>query len=318
MKFPNPIPVSEIAERFSAKLIGDASIMVSGVNEIHKVGEGDLTFSDIEKYFKRALQSNATVIVLNQPTECPEGKALLIVDDPWTVYNTLIEDLRPFRPIKDMIDPSADIHPSAIVEPNVVIGPDVKIGADSHIQSGVIIREYSVIGDRVTIQSGTTIGTDAFYFKKEPEALIRWTSGGRVVIENDVHIGSNCTINRCVSGDTRVGSGTKIDSLVHIGHGAVVGKNCIIAGQVGISGNSTIGDNCFIMGQAGVSSSLKVGDNVQIHPQTGVHKDLETNKRYFGTPAKEWSTEWREIAAVKKLPELISRLEDFFSKPKED
>ena len=160
------------------------------------------------------------------------------------------------------------------------------------------------------IQSGTTIGTDAFYFKKETGIHTRWHSGGRVVIEDDVYIGSNCTINKGVSGDTVIGEGTKIDCLVHVGHGAVIGKHCIVAGQAGISGKAVIGNNCFILGQSGVAAGLNIGDNVTLAPKTGAGNDLETGKRYFGSPAKEWTTAWRELAAVKRLPDLIHKIED--------
>lgn len=310
MKFPHAIPITEIAAEYNAEIIGDKTIEVTGINEIHKVEKGDLMFSDLEKYHKKALDSNASVIILNKPAECPEGKAIIVYDEPFEIYDALVAKYRPFRPIHTMIDESADIHPTAIIEPNVVIGPDVTIGAETHVQSGAVIREFSIIGKRVIIQSGAMIGTDAFYFKKETGVHTRWHSGGRVVIEDDVYIGANSTINKGVSGDTVVGEGTKVDCLVHVGHGAVIGKHCIVAGQVGIAGKSIIGDRCFILGQTGIAASLKIGDDVVLHPQTGVGKDLEGGKRYFGTPAKEWTTAWRELAALRKLPDLIHKIEE--------
>lgn len=310
MKFPHPIPIADIAKKYNAEVIGDVTIVATGINEIHKVEAGDITFSDIEKYYKRALESKATVILLNKSAECPPGKVILVCEDPFEVYEDLVSKHRPFRALNAMIHPSAEIHPDAIIEPNVVIGPDVTIGAHTHIQSGAIVREYSYIGERVIIQSGATIGCDAFYFKKETGEHKRWTSGGRVVIEDDVYIGSNCTINKGVSGDTIIGEGTKIDCLVHVGHGAEIGKHCIIAGQAGISGKAIIGDSCFILGQSGVAAGITIGDNVVLSPKTGAGGDLEAGKRYFGSPAKEWTTAWREMAAVKKLPELIHKIED--------
>lgn len=312
MKFPHPIPVVDIAKEFNAEIIGDSTLIATGINEIHKVEPGDIMFSDIEKYYKKALESDATIILLNKPAECPPGKVILVCEDPFEVYDTLVFRYRPFRAINTTIDPSAEIHPSAIIEPNVVIGPDVKIGADCHIQSGVVIREFSYIGERVIIQSGATIGCDAFYFKKETGIHKRWNSGGRVIIEDDAYIGSNCTISKGVSGDTVIGEGSKLDCLVHIGHGAVIGKHCIIAGQAGVAGKTIVGDNCFILGQAGLAASLHIGDKVTVSPKSGVAGDIAAGKRVFGSPARDWTTAWRELAALKRLPELIHKLEQEF------
>lgn len=310
MDFPKPLSVKYLAKRFNAKLIGDKSVVATGINEIHKVRPGDITFSDVEKYFRRALESSASIVMLNQEAECPLGKAILVLDNPFSAYDELIAEYRPYKPIDQLIHPSARIHPTAVIEPGVIIGANSEVGADTFIEANVVIRDHCKIGDRVIIQSGSTIGTDAFYFHKEPGTLKKWTSGGRVIIEDDVYVGSNCTINKGVSGDTIIGKGTKIDCLVHIGHGAVVGKNCIVAAQVGISGKAIIGDNCHILGQAGIAPSLKVGDGVTIHPKAGVGKDLEEGKRYFGYPAQEWTQQWREIAALKKLPDIIKQLEN--------
>ncbi|GAH00950.1 unnamed protein product, partial [marine sediment metagenome] len=184
----------------------------------------------------------------------------------------------------------------------------VSIGARAHIEANVVIRTQTIIGERVQIQSGTVIGTDAFYFKKSGGKHTKWTSGGRVVIGDDVYIGANCTINRGVSGDTVIGRGTKIDCLVQIGHGVEIGEHCLIAAQVGISGKTVIGDRCTIYGQTGIAPSLKIGDDVMIHPKSGVGEDLPGNKRYFGAPAMEIRAKLREIAALKKLPDLLRKL----------
>ncbi|MDX1478349.1 MAG: UDP-3-O-(3-hydroxymyristoyl)glucosamine N-acyltransferase [Saprospiraceae bacterium] len=308
MKLPTPIPVRQLADQVGAQLIGDDSLMITGVNEIHKVQPGDLTFSDVEKYFNKSLQSAATVIVLNKPAECPPGKAILVCDNPFEVYESLIAQHSPAARLTASIDPDADIHPDAQIEPGVVIGPEVTIGADTIIEANVVIRTQTTIGRRVQIQSGTVIGSDAFYFKKQDERYRKWTSGGRVVIGDDVYIGANCTINRGVSGDTVIGRGTKIDCLVHIAHGVEIGEDCIIAGQVGISGKTIVGDRCTIYGQVGIAPSLRIGDDVVIHPKSGVGEDLEGNKRYFGAPALEARAKWREIAALKQLPDLVRKL----------
>lgn len=314
MKFPHPIPVIDIARRFGARLIGDKTISVTGINEIHKVEPGDITFSDIQKYFKKSLESDATVIILNETAECPDGKAILICEKPFDVYESLVSEHRPFLPLSTSIDPSARIDPTAILEPNVVIGPNVTIGAHTHIQANVVIRDYCTIGDRVIIQSGATIGTDAFYFKTTKSGSTKWTSGGRVIIEDDVYIGSNTTINKGVSGDTIIGEGTKIDCLVQIGHGVVIGKNCVIAAQVGISGKTIVGDFCHILGQAGIAPSIHIGDHVTVHPKTGIGTDLESGATYFGWLGQEKRKTWREIIAVRRLPDVLKKLEPRSSK----
>lgn len=308
MKFPEPIPVSSIASEFGAKLLGDSTQKATGINEIHKVEPGDITFSDVEKYFNKALRSEASILLLNQEVECPPGKTILVCEKPFDVYNTLVERFRPFRPIGTTIDPTAEIDPSAVIEPGVVIGASVRIGKDTRIEAGAVVREYCEIGERTIIQSNTVIGSDAFYFKREDGKYRKWTSGGRVIIHDDVYIGANCTINRGVSGDTIIGSGSKIDCLVHVGHGAVIGKNCLIAAQVGISGKTVIGDGCTLYGQVGLAHGLTIGDNVKILAKSGVGSDFKNGATIFGIPAVDARTRWKELAALKSLPEIVRKV----------
>ena len=307
MKFPNPIPVKELAERFGAKLIGDSNLLAHGINEIHKVEPGDIVFVDVEKYFSKCLNSEASIVILNKKTKCPKGKALLVVDNPFEAYNSLVLEHRPFIPLTTMVSDLAEIDPSAIIEPNVVIGPYVKIGAHCHIQANVTIAEYSILGEHITIQSGTIIGTDAFYYKKTEEGFLKFRSGGRVVIEDHVEVGAGCTINKGVSGDTIIGEGSKLDCQVHIGHGAVIGKRCLIAGQVGIGGKSIIGNDVILYGKVGVVQNVKIGDKAIVLAATGVSKDLEGGKTYFGAPAGEIRTKYRELAALRHLPEFLEK-----------
>jgi UDP-3-O-[3-hydroxymyristoyl] glucosamine N-acyltransferase len=311
MKLPHPIPVKELAEKLGATLIGDDAIYATGVNEIHKVEPGDVTFSDVAKYFKKALESDASIVLLNEAAECPEGKAILVCKNPFEAYDGLIREYRPFRPLTAQISEDAHIHPTAIIEPNVVIGPHVRIGAHSYIQANAYIGEHTVIGDHVTIQAGALIGTDAFYYKKTEEGFVKWRSGGRVVIEDRVEIGAGCTINKGVSGDTVIGEGSKLDSQVHVGHGAVIGKNCLIAGQVGIGGKTIIEDEVVLYGQVGVIQAVRIGKGAVVLAGAGVSKDLEGGKTYFGSPADESGTRYRELAALRHLPEFYK---NFYAK----
>jgi UDP-3-O-[3-hydroxymyristoyl] glucosamine N-acyltransferase len=301
MKFKKSIPVKEVAALISAKIIGDENFNCTGINEIHKVVPGDILFVDVAKYFDRALNSAASVIILNEEITPPAGKVLLVVEHPFEAYNFLARHFNPHQALTALIDPSADIHPSAVIEPNVVIGPKVRIGKMTYIQAGVIIHSNTIVGDHVKIQSGAIIGTDAFYFKKYPDRLEKWHSIGRVILEDHVDIGSGTTINRGVSGDTIIGEGSKLDSQVHIGHGAVIGKHCIIAGQVGVGGKARIGDHVILYGQVGVAQAVTIGDKAVVLASSGVSKDLEGGRTYFGAPAGDVRVKYREMATLRQL-----------------
>jgi UDP-3-O-[3-hydroxymyristoyl] glucosamine N-acyltransferase len=309
MQFPQPIPVRQLAERFQAQIIGDAELFATGINEIHKVRSGDIAFSDVKKYFEKTLKSEATVILLNEPADCPPGKVILIVANPFEVYDTLIREHRPFEPLRTPMHHRADIHPSTIIEPGVVIADHVRIGANCYIQANAYIGEYTEIGNEVIIGPGALIGSDAFYFKKHADGSFqKWRSGGRVIIHDRVDIGAGCTINKGVSGDTVIGEGSKLDCQIHIGHGAVVGKNCLFAAQVGIGGKTVIEDNVVLYGQVGVAQALHIGKGAVVLAKSGVSKSLEGGKTYFGIPAEEVRDKYRELAALRQLPELLKKL----------
>lgn len=306
MQFPNPIPVREIAEKIGARIIGDSNLLATGINEIHQVRKGDITFVDVAKYFDKSLKSDASIIILNEKAKCPKGKALLLCENPFQAYNSIVLEHRPFVPQTAAISETAVIHPTAIIEPNVVVGHYARIGANSYIQANVTIAEHVIIGENVVIQSGSSIGTDAFYFKRTEEGYLPWRSGGRAVIGDNVRIGAGCTINKGVSGDTVIGAGTKIDCQVHIGHDVVIGKNCLFAAQVGIGGNTIIGDDVIMYGQVGVSHNVKIGNRVVVHAKSGISKSLEEGKAYFGYPADEARTMYRELAALRHLPDFFA------------
>ena len=307
MNFPNPIPVKEIAEKIGATIIGSKELLATGINEIHQVRSGDITVVDVKKYFDKALHSAATIIILNEKAEAPKGKALLLCDHPFEAYNNLVLAHRPFQALTNSISATAEIDPSAIIEPGAVIGHHVKIGKNTYVQANAVIGEHTIIGDNVVVQAGAIIGTDAFYFKKTEEGYQRWRSGGRVILEDDVEIGAGCTINKGVSGDTIIGAGTKLDCQVHIGHDVVIGKKCLFAAQVGIGGNTVVGDEVVIFGQAGIAQNLKIGSKVVLSAKSGVSKDLEEDKSYFGYPAGEARTVYRELAALRHLPEFFAK-----------
>ena len=301
MDLNKPIPVTEIAREYGCTLKGKKDILVRGLNEIHKVRKGDLTFVDAEKYYSKSLNSEATVILIDKEVEVPEGKAILVCDNPFEVYNNLVDSHRPFRPLKTTIHPDTDIHPTAILEPHVVVGPESKIGAGSYIRANTYIGSHCTIGKNVIIGPNSTIGGDAFYFKKTKDGYRKWTTAGRVVIEDDVEIGCNCTIDKGVSGDTVIGAGSKLDNLIQIGHGVVLGKNCLIAAQSGVSGKTVLGDHVTVLGQVGIAQNLIIGDNAVIYAKSGVSKDIPEGGVYFGYPAIEAREKYRELAGIKML-----------------
>ena len=303
MRFPKPIPVQDIAQRFGGRLYGDVDQFAHGINEIHKVQPGDVTFVDIEKYYHKSLSSKATIILINKEVTCPTGKTLIVLENPFQAYDTLVREYRPFSPLTATISESAIVDSSAIIEPGVVIGNHVEIGPNVYIQSHCYIGDYTKIGASVKIQAGTLIGTDAFYFKSIKGQYHQWCSGGDVIIEDRVSIGAGCTINKGVSGSTIIGSGTIIDCQVHIGHGVVIGKDCLLAGQVGIGGKTILGDRVKVYGQAGISNNLKIGDDAVILGQSGVTRSLKGGITYFGLPADEAKKQYAQLIALRRLLE---------------
>ena len=301
MRFPQPYTLKQIATIINAKYIGDDDFSVLGMNEIHVVQPGDIVFVDHPKYYDKALQSKATIVLINKEVECPEGKALLISDDPFRDFNKLTDFFKPFVKAFSLVAPTAVIGKNTIIQPGPFIGNNVKIGKNCLIHSNVSVYDDCVIGDNVTIHAGTVLGADAFYYKKRPEGFDKLKSGGRVVIEDNVDLGALCTIDRGVTGDTTIKKGTKIDNQVHIGHDTVVGEKCLIASQTGIAGCVVIEDEVTIWGQVGMTSGITIGKKAVILAQSGVSKSLEGNQTYFGYPAGEAREKYREMSALKQL-----------------
>jgi len=310
MKFIQPYSLKQIASLIDCAYVGDPSFEVLGMNEIHVVTAGDIVFVDHPKYYDKALSSQATVILINKKVECPKGKALLISDDPFRDFNTLTTHFKPFQASHQSISESASIGEGTTLQPNCFVGHNVVIGKNTLIHANVSIFDDTIIGDNVVIQSGTVLGGNAFYYKKRPEGYDQLKSCGRVVIENEVHIGATCTIDRGVTGDTTIRSGSKLDNLIQVGHDTIIGKNCLIASQVGIAGCCIIEDDVTIWGQVGTNSGITIGAKAVILGQTGVTKSVEGDKIYFGTPIEESRTKLKELAILRKLPEIIKELKE--------
>lgn len=311
MRFDKPVPLTDIATLINAELIGNTTAMATGINEIHKVENGDLAFVDHPKYYDTCINSAASFIIINKKADFPEGKALLITEEPFEAYLTIVKHFRPFSPSYKMISDSSYAGEGTQILPGAYIGNHVRIGNNCVIHPNVTIMDYCQLGDNVIIQPGTVIGSDAFYYNKKTNRDVHYKkmlSCGRVIIENDVEIGAGCMIDRGVTSDTIIGSGTKIDNMVHIGHDTVIGKNCLFAAQVGIAGATTIEDNVILWGQVGVSKTLTIGKDAVIYAQSGVRASLEGGKIYFGSPAEDATQKKKEFIWIKRIPELWDKV----------
>jgi UDP-3-O-[3-hydroxymyristoyl] glucosamine N-acyltransferase len=332
---PRPVSLAEIAAWTGARVVDESrsSLMVSGVAPLDTAGAGDLAFLDNQKYAHH-LGSTKAVACLIHPRfvdRVPVDVVALETSEPYRAYAVALAKLYPaaFRlegaygdkgsvSSRAIVHPSAVLEPGAIVEPgavigaraeigqgtvvgaNAVIGHDVRIGRNGYIGANSTII-HSLIGNRVIIHPGVRIGQDGFGFAMGPKGHLKVPQIGRVVIQDDVEIGANSSIDRGASRDTLIGEGTKIDNLVQIGHNVVVGRHCVIVSQAGISGSTTLGDFVIVAGQAGIIGHLKIGSGAQIGAQAGVDADVQPGARIVGSPAKPFLEFAREIATLKRL-----------------
>jgi UDP-3-O-[3-hydroxymyristoyl] glucosamine N-acyltransferase len=310
VKFPITYTLKQISEIIESERIGLDDFPILGMNEIHVVQDGEIVFVDHPKYYDKALNSKASVVLINKKVDCPEGKALLISDDPFRDFNKLTNYFRPFEKATSAIADSAKIGKDTIIQPNVFIGNNVSIGDNCLIHANVSIYDNCLIGDNVILHSGCVLGADAFYYKKRPEGHDKLVSGGRVVLEDNVELGALCTIDKGVTGDTRIKKGTKLDNQVHVGHDTVIGEKCLIASQTGIAGCVIIEDEVTLWGQVGTNSGITIGKKAVIMGQTGVTKSVAGGKSYFGTPIEESREKLKQLAYVKKIPSILKKLEE--------
>ena len=311
MRFPSPVSISFIAELIEARLVGNNSGDATGINEIHKVEKGDLVFVDHPKYYDKCINSDATFIIINKEVDVPEGKALLIVADPFEAYSKIVNHFRPFRTSDKMISDEAVIGEGSFLFPGVYVGHNVQIGKNCIIYPNVTIHDHCILGNNVIVQAGTVIGGNSFYYngKKDREVWYKkMPDCGRVIIEDDVEVGANCTIDRGVSHDTVIGRGTKMDNMIHVGHDTVIGKNGLFAAQTAIAGVVNIGDGVTVWGQCVINKTLSIGDNATLLGRTGVGSSLEGGKVYWGAPAEEASIKKRELIWIKRIPALWEKV----------
>lgn len=308
MKFDSPQTLKKIAGLIHARFVGDPDFLVSGINEIHMVEPGDLTFVDHPKYYDKALKSEATTIVLNKDVDPPAGKALIISDHPFDDYVFLVTTFRPFEKAVSAISPSAGIGEGTIIQPGAFVGNHVKIGKNCIIHANASIYDHCVIGNNVIIHSGAVIGADAFYFQRRPEGYKKLETCGRAVLEDNVEVGAMTTIDKGVSGDTYISFGTKFDNHVQVGHDTYIGRNCLIGAFCAIAGVTRIEDDVILWASVLVNKDLVIGKGAIVLAGSGTEKSLEGGKTYWGIPAIEARKKWREVAALKMLPDILQKL----------
>jgi UDP-3-O-[3-hydroxymyristoyl] glucosamine N-acyltransferase len=308
MKLQQPKTLKEIAEFLNCEFVGNPDHVISGLNEIHRVEAGDIVFVDHPKYYDKALKSNATTILIDKVVDCPEEKGLLVSDHPFDDFNRLTKHFKPMQFISGAVGEDTKIAESAQIYPNVTIGNNVEIGENTIIFPGVVIMDFTIIEDNVVIGANSVIGHHAFYYKKKDTGYDRLHTCGNVWIKKNVEIGALCTIDAGVTATTIIGEGSKLDNQVQVGHDTIIGKNCLLAANVGIAGCTELQDNVTMWGQVGCASDVVIGENAIVLAQSGISKSLAPNKTYFGSPAKDIRMVYREMAALRKLPEILENM----------
>lgn len=299
MIFAKPQTLKTISEIIGARMIGDENFPVFGTNEIHRVKSGEIVFVNHPKYYEKALNSAATIILIDKEVDCPEGKALLVSDDPFRDFNKINTHFRRIYSFTEELH-DLEVGEGTKIHPSAVIGNEVKIGKNCLIFPNVVIGDGTIIGDNVIIQSGTVLGGDAFYYRKLDGNFDRLISVGNVIIENNVEIGNNCTIDRGVTDTTIIGEGSVLDNQIQIGHDTIIGKRCMIASLVGIAGCCILEDEVTVWGQVGMASGVRVESGTVLLGKTGVNKDLKKGT-YFGPLAEIFKDYLKKEIKIKNL-----------------
>ncbi len=308
MNFPTQLPIANIASLIEARVIGNEDNIAIGLNELHIVRPGDITFVDHPKYYNKALHSAATIIIINKEVEVPDGKTLLINEAPYDAFMKLILHFMPFEICQQMVSPSAEIGEGTQIQPGAFIGNHVKIGKNCLIHANVSIYDNCVIGDDVIIHSNTVIGGDGYYFQKRKEGFVKFHSGGRVILEDRVEIGASCSIDKGVTGDTTIGYGTKVDNQCQIGHDTVIGKHCLIGAFAAIAGVTVIEDEVVIWARVAINKDIVIGKGAVLLATSAVDKSIDGNITYMGSPAIEVRKYWKQYVAMRQLPELLKKI----------
>lgn len=335
--------LSEAADHIGGQIFGDNSIEISSLAKIEEAQPGELTFLYLPSYEKYFPQTNASaILVIPGFNRTREDITYIEVKDPGKAFSKLIiKYFSPDFPLEG-IDKEASIHPSAVIGNNTALGKNVvisagcrignnvkifhntvllegvEVGDDCLIFQNVSIREYCKLGSRIIIHPGTVIGSDGFGFYTDDKGVYhKIPQIGNVVIEDDVEIGANVTIDRAALGSTIIKKGVKIDNLVQVAHNVVVGEHTVISSQSGISGSTKVGKHNILAGQTGLVGHIELADNVIIMAQSGVSKSITKPGQYFGSPAKELKTALRNEAHIRNLDDYVSAIKSLERKIKE-
>jgi len=328
-----PFTAAQIAEQLQGEVLGDGSVQLTGFAPADSARTGDLTFAEKETHFAAAEQSQAAAILVSQAFT-PAKKTLIRVRDARVAMARVLPlffppDERPtgIHPSAN-IDASAQVDPTAHIGPNCVVGARVRLGARSVLMGGnhigrdcqigddaclfpnVVIYPKTQIGHRVSIHAGTVIGSDGYGYVFDEDRHRKVLQVGNVIIHDDVEIGANSAIDRAALGSTVIGQGTKIDNLVHVAHNVVMGRHCLIMGQVGFAGSTRLGDYCVIASQSGIAGHLKLGTQSVVGAKSGVMRDIPDKGVVLGYPAAPDKQAKRQIIAVQQLPDMIHRLRE--------
>ena len=326
--------LKEIAELVKGELKGEGHIRVDSVAEISEAHEGQITFVSEEKHLEAALDSKASAFIIKAGLDLP-GKITIAVLNAHLAVAKVIERLSPkpsypkgihhsdvvgrgARTGKDVsimpfavVEDGAEIGENTVIFPHVYIGKDVKIGSNCLIYPSVVIRERVRIGNNVILHCGAVIGSDGFgYTKLEDGTYYKMPHVGNVIIEDDVEIGANTTIDRAMLSRTVIKKGAKIDNLVQVGHNVIIGENCIVAAQSGIAGSAELKKGSILAGQVGIADHVTVGENTVVLAQSGISKDVPDNKVYWGYPADEVKSAWKTLAELRRLPNLSEKVKN--------
>jgi UDP-3-O-[3-hydroxymyristoyl] glucosamine N-acyltransferase len=330
------LKLRDIADRLGCRLEGDGDVDIVRVAAIHSAEPGDLTFVANSRYLPQVATTRASAVILGAAKGAQSAPcAVLRADDPYSAFARAVSLFAPAaRPAPGIdrlsavaadaaiagdasvgpfvtIGAGASVGARTIVHANVVIGPGARIGDDCVIHSQASIRERVVIGDRVTLHNGVVVGSDGYGFARQKDGThLKIPQHGDVVIEDDVEIGANSTVDRPAIGETRISAGTKIDNLVHIAHGVAVGRRVLLAAQVGIAGSTTIGDDVMMAGQTGVAGHITVGAKAIVGAKSAVLQPVDAGAFVTGSPAFAHA-DWRKASVLfRQLPSMKKRLEE--------
>lgn len=321
---------AELAEHLQGRVVGDPTLRLTGFAPAETAGPGDLTWAETTDYLARAEAGAAGAVLVGTPA--PSRKTLICVDKPRVAFARILPLFFPEPAFPPGIHPSAVVDPSAAIDPTahvgprctvssgacigarsvlvagVFVGPGARVGEDVRVFPNVVLYEQTVVGNRVRLHAGVVVGSDGFGYVFDQGAHRKVPQVGHVVIEDDVEIGANSTVDRGALGTTVIGRGTKIDNLVQVAHNVVLGRHCILVAQVGIAGSARLGDYVTVAGQAGVIGHLKIGSRAVIAAQSGVTANMPDGQTWFGSPARPATQMKRQILAVERLPELARRV----------